>query len=588
MRLFYFVSFVLFIPLHVYSGTFSEHKKIGDLAFLRGSTAVKENSAIYETLKKWGIVADKAKGFDDVNMLNLPPALNKVVKVNNETISYGELNGLAADHAATPLDLFWFLSTELSTLKEVLKYHRRVIEDGGKEADNMELNSIDGNYASLAINDLSHFYRYGESYIENINTDKIEEYISRMDDFLPDERYQIPLYTWLCDKNVNYGVLFGNILSKFSSIEKYIFLHMYACELANRAANNKDDDNKKKILMYGLYCNAYADHFIQDAFSSGHLVVNRSAFPLKSISNKDLHDFYGKLGLDVENLKGNKWREYGDAQMFVKDPRLLTNPQVANPPNSYDISVAACSESITEFWSYYIDATKSSPLNEYKKETSEGRLKFIFSTFKALQYIPIPFDTEKDEKIKLRKYCGLTDTASYGVDRVASHGMITNRIGLHITPYSSTMLSANYNSYRFGGLIELRGLGFFDNYYSRATSSELSLRIGSVRNYGEKNDNNQPYSFQMGFMYTYVPQVQSWLDWSGEIGYINTNSPSAYGTLSTRISFVNIIKPTASMGWHKWVPKLRVAYEWQSNFCPVLFLSGEWEGPLDMIINIFY
>lgn len=580
--------FILFlIPLCVHSGTFSEHKKIGDLAFSNGSKAVKEDRAIYITLKQWGIVTDDVQAPTQIEMLGLPPALNNVVKMNYETISYGELNGLAADHAATPLDLFWFLSTELSTLKEVLKYHRRVINDGGNEADNMELNSIDGSYASLAINDLSHFYRYGESFIENINTDKIEKYISRMDDFLPDERYQIPLYTWICDKNINYGFLFGNVLSKFSSIEKYIFLHMYACELANRAANNEAASYKKKILMYGLYCNAYADHFLQDAFSSGHLVVNRSAFPLKSISNKDLHDFYGKLGLDVENLRGNRWREYGDAQMFVANPKLLANPPGIDLANSFDISVKACSESIREFWSYYID-TKPSPLIEFKRVTSENRMKFIFSTFKALQYIPIPFGTEKDEIKELREYCGLGSTnISNDISLISSHGMITNRIGLHITPYSSTILSKQYNSYRFGGLIELRGLGFFDNYNSRATSSEISIRIGTVKNY-QKDDDKQPYSFQIGFMYTYVPQIQSWLDWTGEIGYINTNSPSVYGSISTRINFVNIIKPTASMVWQKWVPKVRIANEWQSNFCPVFLFSAEWEGPLDMLINCLY
>lgn len=61
--------------------------------------------------------------------------------------------------------------------------------------------------------------------------------------------------------------------------------------------------------------NAAADHFLTDAFSGGHLRVERSrlmASTMGNIESKVLHDLDNHHGVDVINGRGDTWTAYGD------------------------------------------------------------------------------------------------------------------------------------------------------------------------------------------------------------------------------------------------------------------------------------
>lgn len=61
--------------------------------------------------------------------------------------------------------------------------------------------------------------------------------------------------------------------------------------------------------------NAVADHFLTDAFSSGHMRQDRAALTTSSsgqVSAKIHHDLDNAFGVAVHNLRGDHWTAYGD------------------------------------------------------------------------------------------------------------------------------------------------------------------------------------------------------------------------------------------------------------------------------------
>jgi hypothetical protein len=79
----------------------------------------------------------------------------------------------------------------------------------------------------------------------------------------------------------------------------------HATALQHALARSYDD---------ALIANAFADHFLSDAFASGHLRVPRDG--LKGIlgvpASRSMHDEENTNGLWVQDLTGNVWRAYGD------------------------------------------------------------------------------------------------------------------------------------------------------------------------------------------------------------------------------------------------------------------------------------
>ncbi|MFN8360581.1 MAG: hypothetical protein U0264_11760 [Candidatus Kapaibacterium sp.] len=572
------------------AGKFSEHRAIGDDAFKRFLKKIPPQE--YERVRKLFNIKINDEDTNIINqdihleVLGTPSIATKQVHVNS--VSYGELNGLSGDHVDNPRDLLFGLSSELSLIKEVLNYHREMQKRGGNEADDLILNSIESRYATLAINDLSHFYKYGKSFKNNIDKDIFERF-DNFENFLVDSRYQFPLYTYNFDFSTNYGMLVGTILAKYSLIEKYIVLHTFACELAYRARIHLSTRNiSKSEMTYALYFNAFADHFLQDAFSAGHMVVPRSRFPLASISDKALHDFYGKLGLDVRNLQGDSWRIYGDGQMFRPggdySSYIVSND--GNSPN-YNNAVSACEFSLQEIWSYYTDTSKHSPIYELTtQKDEEKRLKFCFSEYKALSIIPIPFCTSVEEINDLRAKAHIAATSptiEKNIDYPNSHGMVTNRTGIHLVNYVAPFKG------RAGLIIELRGLGFYDNYYARDASFELGLKVGATSiNESFENIRSEDVSVQIGVSATYIPQIQSWLDWYFEVGYLSLKEKNIYSSLGVRLNTSNVLIPFCGDAWFKIVPNFRIAREIRSNAYPIWNTSIDIEQPLDAILKLLY
>lgn len=83
------------------------------------------------------------------------------------------------------------------------------------------------------------------------------------------------------------------------------------------------DSGDERQLQLAYAMNAFADHFLTDLFSAGHLRVPRKALAdtvtpsdVGSLISRFMHDEDSKYGLAVRNAEGEQWRAYGDKRYF--------------------------------------------------------------------------------------------------------------------------------------------------------------------------------------------------------------------------------------------------------------------------------
>jgi hypothetical protein len=82
-------------------------------------------------------------------------------------------------------------------------------------------------------------------------------------------------------------------------------------------------DNAKKLLQKAYAQNAYANHYLSDALSTGHMrtprreMYDQSHLPaiLKLLIANLMHDEDNRLGLNVHNHLGHSWKAYGDGML---------------------------------------------------------------------------------------------------------------------------------------------------------------------------------------------------------------------------------------------------------------------------------
>jgi hypothetical protein len=99
--------------------------------------------------------------------------------------------------------------------------------------------------------------------------------------------------------------------------------HAVALSRAAEAYHATTPAEARKRLMEAYAMNAFADHFLTDLFSAGHLREPRREIyetsyigAAANLCAKGMHDEDSKYGLKVSNRAGDKWTAYGDKRYF--------------------------------------------------------------------------------------------------------------------------------------------------------------------------------------------------------------------------------------------------------------------------------
>ena len=138
------------------------------------------------------------------------------------------------------------------------------------------------------------------------------------------------------------------------AVAAYTAGHAVACHEAGLAAGLPDAE--KRVRLERAYAmNSFADHFLTDLFSAGHLRVPRKEMydrpdGLKSTLGLLVHAMHnedGWMGLNVDNARKDEWVAHGDG--YLRDKISKRNAELV---------VQAAQESANEIWKSYQDPKK--------------------------------------------------------------------------------------------------------------------------------------------------------------------------------------------------------------------------------------
>ncbi|MET6998480.1 hypothetical protein [Chitinophaga defluvii] len=410
------------MPLSVSAYNYGEHKAIGDQAFIKFISSLPQsgNAILFQSLLDFR--ANSENGVYD-----FPMSLND----RQRRISYGALNGLSGDHVSDPYALIGLLSDSSSFLQKIIALHNEYIAMGYTAAPDGKLVKLDLGYALLAVKNLSHFYQYGKSFQDQLRFfDK---------DFIRQ-----------CQSTELANAAF-NQLNKTNAINMYVTLHLVAMDLAAKGGRLKDDpEQAKALLKLALLFNSFADHFLEDAFSAGHLVVKRTVVS-SVVNNKSLHDFYSANGTVVVNKKGEIWKAHGDG--------TFSDPGFAQ--ESVRV-IAAVRLSLTDLWTAFENSASPQPATGFLSRIPEEKklqANYLIDHIPCLQLVPIPYNSDLSS---------LFENASMVTDSM--------RKAAQILPYRNFIKSRVGNSVVVG----INGPSFStENYYR---SFELRVNAGSISN----------------------------------------------------------------------------------------------------------
>ncbi|MCF2604608.1 hypothetical protein JQM84_13070 [Parabacteroides distasonis] len=391
---------VLFCVLtfSAYAWDFAEHRKIGDRAMilmperLVAAGLFPNEAAFYALLDT---VLDVQLSEDGLSFV-----LNELSQAPNQ-VTYGTLCGLAGDHVSNPLLLETGLQAHYSKTNRTLLLEADAMQHFQTGANSVELLKVNLAYGVMAIKDLSHFYSYG---------DDLNDHLRKIDADL--------IRALASPANVNDTF---TKLDRLPSMSKYFCIHIFATYLAEEAGKAHlagDAHAASDYLFYAMLYEAFAEHFLQDSFASGHQMVRRGFGASAVSNNKALHDFYNTIPVQTANLKGEIWASYGDkrlnqnmeeyigkesyTEIRVTDPNPYKLPKGDKYEREtrvfYQVVNATC-QSILEVWQAYRDAVQgeAKQILSQLPERHEEWPAYIYAHHPVVRDFPLPFGTKLTE-----------------------------------------------------------------------------------------------------------------------------------------------------------------------------------------------
>ncbi len=391
---------------------YGEHKFISDQAFNKSIAIDPNRSAIWYKMLELNPTQQRA------SVLNFPTQ-------SLQSITYGDISAASGEYEKEVRQLFYMLvrkypqywtcwdARSLSSAKtdsgliEKIKHHYKVEKMSMNKDDAYnDVNIMFADGSHFAMENISHFADFGSTHTIS---DELSNAVQRLV-VIPEGRfnsmleYQIARQIFYRGVNINAPDWRLNIsqvdsflvtIQKENIASKYCIFHTVSLQFADWAGiefAKKTNPEKAALLMQlSFLFNAYADHFLQDAFAGGHLVVKRK--DLKNFNGKGAHDYYNKEGIQVDNVDVSPWIAYGDG--------YLDTNQI-----NYQKVLQASINSINDVWSRFIQHTRypsSATMLEELHDKSEKQIVAMFMRqYTAMRVIPLPVELGQVDFISSR------------------------------------------------------------------------------------------------------------------------------------------------------------------------------------------
>lgn len=106
-----------------------------------------------------------------------------------------------------------------------------------------------------------------------------------------------------------------------NALGAYSYFHGKAMELAAQAQTGKFTSDQRSAMFLALLANeAFALHFLQDAYAAGHVAGTWG----NAAQRKGTHDHYNEAGLEAETWEGQRLVLSGDAYMRPEDAQFVS------------------------------------------------------------------------------------------------------------------------------------------------------------------------------------------------------------------------------------------------------------------------
>jgi hypothetical protein len=212
------------------------------------------------------------------------------------------------------------------------------------------------------------------------------------------------------------------------AVAAYSIGHRAALDQALIAYKTQNPTDKTRQLILAYAMNAFADHFLTDLFSAGHLRTPRRELSLVSATHalgslmaKLMHDEDNCWGLWVHNSLNHTWKAFGDKKLLDKANAVnLTEVQAAIQASIDDIYTAFSSGKVTMPFAALSHIPNLAAVSDYNLRDNPAAL-FI--------------KTQQGNEITIERRNDLADRFSYGLD--SSWHLRQNSLAGHLRQFGN-------------------------------------------------------------------------------------------------------------------------------------------------------
>ena len=288
-KYFLLINFLILLNISTYAWIFPEHR---DIAFIAIQNLTTEYRAILDKL--WG---EARIGYED----RLSEAVIDATQGLKPThLDYATWPAVAGDHSCSGrnmlhniLDTDWILKVADVTaqlkidLANSKTRHEHI--NAFRDAD-VNLQRVDPEYATRAGSNNVHFL------------------LAR-----PEPNIQVKEYLISCLKAG----------AELNALGTYTWYHISALYKASKYyKENLSDEERSALILSALADEAFALHFLQDAFAAGHVAGTWG----NAAQRKGTHDYYNERGLEITTWDGKRRILTGDAYMRPEDAEFAAIP----------------------------------------------------------------------------------------------------------------------------------------------------------------------------------------------------------------------------------------------------------------------
>lgn len=280
-----FLFFLISVSNNAMAWVYPEHRKIALRAIQKLDA---EHRALFELL--W---ADARRGYESRLTLSVIDTTQLLAPTQ---LDFASWPAIAGDHSCSPKDMLHSVLQSKWILKVADVAARLEVNLNKSKNDSWYTNAIRDSDIRLQRADIDYATRAGLNNVHFLSA-----------------RHEVDL---ALEKYMADCLMKG---APLNAVAAYTWFHQSALAKAQRYSDgNLSTAQKSEVVLASLADEAFALHFLEDAFAAGHIVGTWGTTALR----KGTHDRYNENGVEIETWEGKRMVVKGDAYLRAQDAEV--------------------------------------------------------------------------------------------------------------------------------------------------------------------------------------------------------------------------------------------------------------------------